>query len=154
MQRHHTSHVIRIMTATPPTTPPTIGAIGVPEDVEAWPGKEPTVTHVVVAQELHDSAWREQVSPSAHGGQAGAPGGHFTHRLNMRRRFSSISLPDTIAGEAIVGQLYCGILSSVGPVFTAGLSIVILDMIPGTKDDFEASDETGRVAVALLWALA
>jgi hypothetical protein len=68
----------------------------------------------------------------------------------MRRRFSSISLPDTIAGEAIVGQLYCGILSSVGPVFTAGLSIVILDMIPGTKDDFEASDETGRVAVALL----
>ena len=37
-----------------------------------------------------------------------------------------------------------------GAVFTAELSIVILNVLPGTKDDFEASDETGRVAVALL----
>ena len=94
-----------IMAATPPTTPPTIGPIGVPDDADACPGNEPTFTHVVVAQELHDSACSEHVSPAAHGGQAGAPGGHFTHRLNMRRRFSSTSFPDTILGDAVVKPL-------------------------------------------------
>ena len=93
------------MAATPPMTPPTIAPMGVPDDTEAWPGKEPTFTHVVVAQEPQDSACREQVSPEAHGGQAGAPGGHLTHLLNMWRRFSSTSLPDTILSEAVVGQL-------------------------------------------------
>lgn len=92
------------MTATPPTTPPTMAPMGVPDDIVAWPGKEPTLTQVVVAHELHDSACREQVSPEAHGGQAGAPGGHLTHLLNICRRLSSTSLPDTILNKAIVGQ--------------------------------------------------
>lgn len=76
MQNLHTIHVRRTIAATPPTTPPTIAPMGGPDGAEAWPGKEPTFTHVVVAQELQDSACKEHVSSTAHGGQAGAPGGH------------------------------------------------------------------------------
>lgn len=35
-------------------------------------------------------------------------------------------------------------------MFAAEVSVVILNVLPGTKDEFEASDETGGIAVALL----
>lgn len=96
----------------------------------------------MVAQELHDSAWREQVSPAAHGGQAGAPGGHLTHRLNIRRRFSSTSLLDTIVGEVVVEQLDCSTMGFCPRGFYSRMSIVIANVFEGIKSDVEANDGT------------
>jgi hypothetical protein len=95
----------------------------------------------VVAQELHDSAWREQVSPTAHGGQAGAPGGHLTHRLNIRRRFSSTSLPDTIVCEAIVEQLDCASMVFNRRGLYGSTPIVTLNVFEGFRNASKASDE-------------
>ena len=60
----------------PPTTPPIIGPTGVDFFGTAWPGRDAVLTHVVVEQESHDGAVREQVSSCPHAGQLGGSGGH------------------------------------------------------------------------------
>jgi hypothetical protein len=69
-------------TITPATTPPTTGPTEVFFSGVACPGKEPSLTQVVEAQESQDSAFSEQVSSAPQGGQAGGSGGHWTQRRN------------------------------------------------------------------------
>ena len=89
------------MKATPPRTPPTIAPIGF-EDGAVWPGIDPRLMHTVEAHSVHDSAFKEQVSPAPHDGQLGVPGGHWTQRRKIVRR-----VPSTSAyGVSVRGQSY------------------------------------------------
>ena len=81
------------MTINPPTTPPTMGPIGVDFGGAVCPGKDPIFTHVVVAQEPQDSAVREQVSSDGQRGQTGGSGGHLRQRRNSR---SGVELRDMV----------------------------------------------------------